>query len=123
MGKGILAALLLFAALPAWAGQEHVAAMAAMLSHLNHYPSPAEKARLRAIVQDEGSTANERVLARAMINMEHRVKGADAEAVRRVAQDAGASEAERTLAQVLLRLRHMPTAEDRQILQRLAGGG
>lgn len=91
--------------------------MAGIVMHLNHYPSDAEKTRLRAIVADKDSTESERVIATAISNLEHKVTAGDAENLRKVTGDMSAPAEVRDLAGILLDINHKPGAADKGKLE------
>jgi hypothetical protein len=111
------AAGLMLGAQSALAASAAVREMAGIMMHLNHYPSDAEKARLKAIAADMGSTGQERVIATAISNLEHKVAAADADKLRQVADDMSAPAEVRDLASIVLDINHKPDKSDKKKLE------
>ena len=93
--------------------------MAKIMHRLKHYPSPAGKEELKAVVNNKQSTERERVLAQAMINLEHMVNPADKPKLQAIIDDSAASAAEKDLAGIILNLNHRPTDEDKKKLEKI----
>ena len=93
--------------------------MAGIMMHLEHYPSDADKAKLKAIVDDKGSTEQERVIATAITNLNHKVAAGDADKLKKVVGDMSAPAEVRDLAGIVLNINHMPSAADKSKLQML----
>ncbi len=104
----------------AMAASAAVREMAGIMMNLKHYPSDAEKARLRAIVADKGSTEQERVIATAISNLEHEVAAGDADKLRKVTSDMSAPAEVRELAGIVLNMSHKPSAADKRKLEAMA---
>lgn len=102
---------------PALAASGAVREMAGVMINLNHYPSDAEKAKLRAIVAEKGSTEQERVIAIAISNLEHKVAAGDADKLKQVMSDMSAPVEVRDLARIVLNLSHKPSAADKSKLE------
>lgn len=99
-----------------FAGGGAVKTMANILSHLEHYPSDAEKKDLQAIVADKASTSNEKVIAQAMLGLQHKAADADKPKLKAIGADAAATAPEKTLAEIILNLAHSPSASDKEKL-------
>lgn len=97
-----------------------VSDMANIVTNLNHYPTDADKKVLAAIVADADSTAEEKMLAGALMRMQHRVEGRDAEKLRSLASGKMATAQERELAEILLGITHRPSASDVKRLKMMA---
>jgi hypothetical protein len=97
-----------------------VQTMAGVLLRLNHFPTDAEKANLKMIVDDKIATEAERTVAQALINVQHKVAGADAPKLQAIVKDPAASESVKTLAAVILSLNHTPTDADKEKLKKIA---
>jgi hypothetical protein len=108
---------LMLGAQPALAASTAVREMAGIVMNLNHYPSDAEKAGLRSIVSDKGSTEQERVIATALSNLEHKVAAGDAEKLKQVMNDMSAPAEVRDLAGIVLKISHKPSKEDKRKLE------
>ena len=108
---------LMLGAQSALAASAAVREMAGIMMHLEHYPSDAEKTKLKAIVSDKGSTDDERVIAAAMTNLKHRAAAGDADKLKKVMGDMSAPAEVRDLAGIVLNMSHMPSAEDKSKLQ------
>jgi hypothetical protein len=113
-------ACMMLGAQPALAESAAMRDMAGVMMNLNHYPSDAEKARLKAIAADKGSTEQERVIATAISNMEHKVAAGDAEKLKQVMGDMSAPAEVRDLAGIVLNTSHKPGKEDRRKLEMMA---
>jgi hypothetical protein len=110
-------ASLMLGAQSAQAASAAVREMAGIMMHLNHYPSDAEKVRLKAIAADAGSIVQERVIAAAITNLEHRVAADDADKLKKVAGDMSVSAEVRELAAILLSINHRPSGADKKKLE------
>ncbi len=118
---GLLAAAgLMLGAQSALAASAAVREMAGIMMNLSHYPSNAEKEKLKAIVSDRGSSEQERVVATAIANLEHRVDSGDVQKLRKVMDDMSAPAEVRELAGIILKISHKPGAEDKRKLEMMA---
>ena len=108
---------LMLGAQPTLAASTAVREMAGIVMNLNHYPSDAEKAGLRSIVSDKGSTEQERIIATAISNLEHKVAAADADKLKKVAGDMAAPAEVRDLAGIVLSISHKPSGADKSKLE------
>jgi len=63
------------------------------------------------------SRANERVMARAMLNLQHRAMDDDKAGLKRIMDDSSAPANERELAAIIHHLDHRPSHADKQKLQ------
>lgn len=97
-----------------------VRGMAGIVMKLNHYPSDAEKAELKAIAANKESTEQERTIASAITNMEHKVAAGDAEKLKQVMNDTSAPAEVRDLAGIVLKISHKPSEEDKRKLETMA---
>ncbi len=97
-----------------------VQTMAGILVKLNHFPSDAEKASLKAIVEDKTTTASEKVVAEALMNLQHKVTAGDKTKLDELLKDKAATESVKTLATILVGLNHMPAEADKEKLKKLA---
>lgn len=105
---------------PALAASTAVRGMAGIVMKLNHYPSDAEKAELKAIVANKESTEQERTIATAISNMDHKVAAGDADKLKQVMNDMSAPAEVRDLAGIVLKISHKPSKEDKRKLEMLA---
>ncbi len=105
---------------PALAADGSVARMAAILSHLNHYPSDSEKDELARVAADKGQTAAVRSIARAMMNMRHHVSAGDRKRLDDIAQDTAQPREVRELAAILAGLNHKPSRRALSVLREIA---
>ena len=110
---------LMLGAQSALAASAAVREMAGILVHLEHYPNDAEKAKLKGIVDNKGSTEQERVLATAISNLKHHAADADVGKLKKVMGDAAAPAEVRDLAGIVLNLSHMPSAADKSKLEQM----
>ena len=114
------AAGLMLGAQSALAASTAVREMAGIVMNLNHYPSDAEKAKLKVIAAGKGSTEQERVIATAISNLEHKVAAGDAEKLKQVTGDMSAPAEVRELADIILKISHKPSKEDKRKLETMA---
>ncbi|VAW95069.1 hypothetical protein MNBD_GAMMA19-2250 [hydrothermal vent metagenome] len=91
--------------------------MAEIMHRLKHYPSPAGKEVLNKITQAANTTANERTIATAMVNLQHKVVSSDIPKLEAVIADKKATVHERELASIVLSLDHRPTKQDKTKLK------
>lgn len=117
---GMTLALMLALPVALAAGGDTVARMAAIMSHINHYPSANEKDELAAIASDEGQPEAIRTIARAMMNMRHHVSRGDRQRLESIGQDHAQPQAVRQLATILARMNHHPGRQDRETLRAIA---
>ncbi|MEO8332223.1 MAG: hypothetical protein ABI479_07290, partial [Gallionella sp.] len=103
----------------ALAASAAVREMAGIMVHLEHYPSDAEKAKLKSIVDNKGSTEQERVLATAISNLKHKAAASDQDKLKHVMDDASAPAEVRDLAGIVLNISHMPSAADKGKLEKM----
>ncbi len=101
-------------------GSGAIAEMSNVMIGLQHYPSDAEKARLKQIAADANTSAQEKTIATALMNMEHNVSSGDKAKLKQIADDASAPANVRELAGILMNMSHKPSAEDKAKLQKLA---
>ena len=111
---------LMLGAQSALAASAAVREMAGIVMHLSHYPSDAEKAKLRAIVAEKGSTEQERVIATAISNLAHKVAAGDVDKLKQVMGDMSAPAEVRDLAGIVLNISHKPSKEDKRKLETMA---
>lgn len=93
--------------------------MAAILLHLQHFPTDADKQSLKQITEDKSATEDERTVAQALMNVQHTAATADRPKLEAIAADAKASSSVKTLASIILNLKHMPTESDKEKLKAL----
>lgn len=74
---------------------------------------------LQAIVQAANTSENERVVAKAMINLEHQVASGDVPLLKKVINDKAATKGERVIASIILNLDHRPSSQDKSQLKEL----
>jgi hypothetical protein len=97
-----------------------VQTMSGILMKLNHFPSDAEKKTLQAIVDDKTTTADERVVAQALINMKHKPAAEDQTKLEAVAKSKTASESVKTLATIVAGLNPTPSEADKEKIKKLS---
>lgn len=110
---------LLLGAQPALAASEAVREMAGIMVKLEHYPGDAEKTKLKGIVDNKGSTAQERVLAAAISNLNHKAAAGDKGKLKQVMDDASAPAEVRELAGIILNINHKPSPADKGKLEQM----
>ena len=108
---------LMMGAQPVFAASAAVKQMAGIMDHLMHYPSDAEKAQLQTIIDDKGSSAQEKVVARSIKDLQHHVAAGDVDGLKQVMADASAPQDVRDLAGIVLNISHMPSADDKMKLE------
>lgn len=96
-----------------------VQTMAAILLHLQHFPSDADKQSLKQIAEDKSATQDERTVAQALMDVQHTVAAADKPKLEAIVGDARAASSVKTLASILLSLKHMPSESDKEKLKAL----
>lgn len=102
------------------AGGHALKTMAEITMNLNHYPSDAEKAELKAIIDSDDSSEEEAAIAMALSNMQHSVTEKDAERLADIVDDDAADASARKLAGILLSINHRPSDDDKKALAALA---
>ncbi len=110
---------LMLGAQSALAASAAVREMAGIMVNLEHHPSDAEKVKLKGIVDNKGSTGQERVLATAIANLSHSVAAEDKDKLKQVAGDAAAPAEVRELAGIILNISHKPGAADKGKLEKM----
>ena len=110
---------LLLSVQTALAASVAVQEMAGVLVHLEHFPSDAEKTKLKGIVDNKSSTEQERVLATAISNLKHKATAEDKDKLKHLMDDTTTPAEVRELAGVVLNISHMPSAEDKGKLEKL----
>lgn len=118
----ILSAVLFLGAIASVANaaeSKAVHTMAAILLHLQHFPTDADKQSLQQITEDKSATADERAVAQALMDVKHTVAASDKAKLEAIAGDSKAAAGVKTLASIILSLKHMPTESDKQKLQAL----
>lgn len=98
--------------------EQAIKSIAQILSHVNHFPSAAEKKKLQEIA-DNSKSANIRVLANAMINMQHSVGSADKAKLKTILNDAHADDDAKELASILMHFNHQPSSADKKKLHHI----
>ncbi|HEY2273917.1 MAG TPA: hypothetical protein VGH61_00290 [Steroidobacteraceae bacterium] len=96
-----------------------VQTMAAILLHLQHFPSDADKQSLKQITEDKSATNDERTVAGALMGVQHTVAAADRPKLEAIVNDDKAASSVKTLASVILNLKHMPSESDKEKLKAL----
>ena len=96
-----------------------VSDMAGILMHLEHFPSDAEKAKLKDIIANKATTEQERMLAVAITNLKHAVADADKPKLQKLTSDTSAPAEVRDMAGIILNLDHKPSAADKGKLQQM----
>jgi hypothetical protein len=100
-----------------YAASEAVKQMAAIMSHLEHYPSKAEIETLKGIVLSKDNSPDERIVATAIANLKHHVADEDRDVLKQVVNDGSAPGELRDLAGIVLGINHMPSAADKARLE------
>jgi hypothetical protein len=112
-------AALMLGAQSALAASAAVKEMAGIMDHLAHYPSAAEKIKLKEIVDSKDSTEQERILATAISDIRHHAADQDKDKLNQVINDASAPAEVRELAGIVLNIAHHPSAADREKLEKM----
>ena len=124
----VMLAALFLGALGAWAGEgmarggEPVRTMAGILIDMNHFPGEADKAKLKAIVENDSASAHERTLAQAILGIEHTPSDAAKAKLQRIVEDESAPRDVRDLARAILGFQHKPGSDGKERLRRILGG-
>lgn len=119
---GLLLTLTLIFSLSSFASassdkDEHaVKTIAKILSHVNHFPSAAEKKTLQKIADDSQSSAHVRTIANTMIHMQHSVSSGDKAKLKKIANDGQADDDVRQIASILINFSHQPSRSDKKKL-------
>jgi len=100
------------------AASDAVKTMAGIMMGLNHYPSDAEKATLKGIV-DGGASDAEKACATAMINLQHAATADDKKKLNGIISDDSTPGPVRALAKIIVNLNHMPSGDDKKTLKEL----
>ena len=116
-GKALLSALVFTVAstlfvMTAHASNDAIKTMAQILSHVNHFPSAAEKETLNGIANDANNSAHIRAIATAMANMQHSVNSSDKAKLKDVLSDGAADQHTKDMATILINFSHTPSDED-----------
>ena len=98
-------------------GKSAIFQMAEIMTRLKHYPSPQGKRELQTIISASSTTANERIIATAIMNLEHQPAAQDIPQLKKVINDKAATQHERDIASIVLNLDHRPTAADKNLLK------
>jgi hypothetical protein len=96
-----------------------VQTMAAILLHLQHFPTDADKQSLKQITEDKSATMDERTVAQALLDVQHTAAAADRPKLEAIVADGKASSSVKTLASIILTLKHMATESDKEKLKAL----
>lgn len=104
---------------PVLAATPAVREMAGILINLEHYPSAAEKSRLKELAASKEYTEQEKVVANTLVNLNHSAADADKAQLQQLMGDASAPADVRDLAGIILNLSHKPSAADKRKLQQL----
>ncbi len=110
---------LMLGAQTALAASAAVKEMAGIVMHLNHFPSDAGKVTLKGIVDNKGSTEQERVLATAIANLQHQPAAGDVDKLKKVMNDAAAPAEVKELAGIILNINHKASAADKGKLEQM----
>ena len=122
---GLIACLaLIFSASSIANGSEQdekaVKAMALILSHVNHFPSAAEKKTLKNIANDSNNSDQVKTIANAMYNMQHSVSSGDKSKLKAISGDSSVDDDIRDLAKILSHFNHKPSGSDVKKLKDIA---
>jgi hypothetical protein len=115
----VVVALGILASTTEAAERRAVRTMTEILLTFNHSPSPADREALHDILNDETTTACERVVARILLNVRHITSAEDRRTLEAVITDHSIPPALRTLSTVIVNLTHTVTDADRQTLKAL----
>ncbi len=98
---------------------EAVQTIAAILETFNGSPSDADKGALREIAGEKTSTADEKTLAKALLNVQHKVADGDKSKLEAIVKDGKALQSVKTLATIILNLNDTPSEADKEKLKEL----
>jgi hypothetical protein len=93
--------------------------MSIITAHINHFPTDSDKETLKMIGSNMTGEAENKALAKALINMKHSITATDKTALKMLLTDDSVSAAAKSLANILLGINHKPSAEDLEILRKL----
>ena len=93
--------------------------MAVIMHRLKHFPSPQSKDTLKQIIEDKSTTARQKDLATAIINLNHRALVDDKIKLRKIMENQNAPMDERDLASIIYNLDHRPTKSDKSRLEQM----
>jgi hypothetical protein len=96
-----------------------VRTMTEILLAFNHSPSPTDKEALAEIMNDEATSACERVVARILLNVRHVTSAEDKRTLEAMITDEAIPESLRTLAAAIVNLTHTINDADRPTLEAL----
>jgi len=97
------------------AGDKSISTIANIMLHLNHYPSPSEKGKLKEIVMNDESPQIKSI-ATALINLEHKATAGDKAKMEAIINDKSAQTQIRDMAAIIYNLTHKPSSEDKSKL-------
>lgn len=95
-------------------------AMAEIMINVRHYPSDADKEKLKKIAADTAIPAHERNIATAILNLQHHPTDADKAKLDAIAKDASAPQPVKDLAGIVAGLNHKPSDADVAKLKAIA---
>ena len=93
--------------------------MAAVLLHLEFYADLNTKHALKKIANDESYSANQRILARAIVNIEHRALNTDIPDLKKIMNDETATASEQELAYIISHLKYKASNADKETLKKI----
>lgn len=115
-----LALSLCLASGTAIAGSEAIQTMARITMNMNHFPSDADKAVLKQIIDSDDASEDEADIAMVISNIEHTIREKDIERLEDIIADDSAEDDVRELARILLRVNHKANDGDKATLAALA---
>ena len=115
----VVVALGIIASTTEAAERRAVRTMSEILLTFEHSPSPADREALEEILNDEATTACERVVARALLNVRHITSAEDKRTLEAMITDEAIPPSLRTIATVIVNLTHTVTDADRRTLKAL----
>jgi hypothetical protein len=93
--------------------------IAGILMKLEHFPTDADKASLKQILEAKSATKDERIVAEALMNVQHKAADADKPKLEAIVQSEKAAGSVKTIASILLNLSHVASASDKEKLKAL----
>ena len=112
--------LVVFVFFPCMAiADDSISTMASVLSELNHFPSEADKKALAGIIEDESSTADEKMLAQIISRIEHKASVFVKVRLEKILEREDTSQAARAIATAVVNINHKLKNDDIQAMKAL----
>ena len=93
--------------------------MVEIMHRLKHFPSPAGKETLKAILNSKDASKGERIIAEAMLTLQHKAVEPYKTRLVDLMKDASSTKDEKILAKIVFDLDHRPSKSDKQKLKEI----